>query len=107
LNTEGQREIIKMNNSQLIQLIRKYKVDTPCIVTWRDAVDNGDEFTIKDLELKEVLYDTIGFLIGIKDDYVVVAYNKENDNKTYRGIGYIPCTLVTDIRRLSDGYDGN
>lgn len=94
-----------MNNSQLILLIKRYKTNTPVIVTWRDAVDNNEEFTLRDLELKEVLYDTIGFLIGVKDDYVVLAYNKENDDKTYRGLGYIPCALVTDIRRLSDGYD--
>lgn len=94
-----------MNNSQLILLIKKYKVNTPVIVTWRDAVDNGDEFTLKDLELKEVMYDTIGFILGVKDDYVILAYNKENDDKTYKGLGYIPCSLVTDIRRLSDGYD--
>tara|TARA_R110002051_G_scaffold115718_1_gene188796 strand:+ start:282 stop:404 length:123 start_codon:yes stop_codon:yes gene_type:complete len=38
------------------------------------------------------------------DDYVIIAYNKADD-KTYKGTGMIPCSLITDIRRLSDGYD--
>ena len=40
-----------------------------------------------------------------KDDYVILAYNKEDDNKTYKGTAMILCTLTTDIRRLTDGYD--
>ena len=94
-----------MKQTQLILLIKKYKPDTPVIVTWKDAVDTYDEVTLNKLILKEVLYDTIGFFLTVKDDYVVLAYNKENDNKTYKGTAMIPCSLVTDIRRLTDGYD--
>ena len=95
----------KMKQSQLILLIKTYEADTPVIVTWKDAVDHPDEVTINKLtEIKEVLYDTIGFFLKVMDDYVVLAYNKENDNETYKGVGMIPCSLITDIRRLTDGY---
>jgi hypothetical protein len=94
----------KMKQSQLILLIKKYEPDTPIIITWRDAVDYPDEVTINKLEIKEVFYDTIGFFLKIMDDYVVLAYNKENDKETYKGVGMIPCSLITDIRRLTDGY---
>jgi len=94
-----------MNNSQLILLIKKYELDTPVIVTWRDAVDTHDEVTMNKLILKEVFYDTIGFFLTIKDNYVILAYNKENDKETYKGTAMIPCSLITDIRRLTDGYD--
>ena len=94
-----------MKQTQLILLIKKYKPDTPVIVTWKDAVDTYDEVTLNKLILKEVLYDTIGFFLTVKDDYVVLAYNKENDKETYKGTATIPCSLVTDIRRLTDGYD--
>ena len=94
-----------MKQTQLILLIKKYKPDTPVIVTWKDAVDTYDEVTLNKLILKEVLYDTIGFFLKVKDDYVVLAYNKENDKETYKGTAMIPCSLVTDIRRLTDGYD--
>ena len=94
-----------MKQTQLILLIKKYKTDTPVIVTWKDAVDTYDEVTLNKLILKEVLYDTIGFFLTVKDDYVVLAYNKENDKETYKGTAMIPCSLVTDIRRLTDGYD--
>ena len=93
-----------MKQTQLILLIKKYKPDTPVIVTWKDAVDTYDEVTLNKLILKEVLYDTIGFFLTVKDDYVVLAYNKENDKETYKGTAMIPCSLVTDIRRLTDGY---
>jgi hypothetical protein len=94
-----------MKQSQLILLIKTYEADTPVIVTWKDAVDHPDEVTINKLtEIKEVLYDTIGFFLKVMDDYVVLAYNKENDNETYKGVGMIPCSLITDIRRLTDGY---
>ena len=94
-----------MNNSQLILLIKKYELDTPVIITWKDAVDYSDEVTMDTLEIKEVYYDTIGFFLSFKDEYVILAYNKEYDNKTYKGTAMIPCTLITDIRRLTDGYD--
>ena len=94
-----------MKQTQLILLIKKYKPDTPVIVTWKDAVDTYDEVTLNKLILKEVLYDTIGFFLTVKDDYVVLAYNKENDKETYKGTAMIPCSLITDIRRLTDGYD--
>ena len=93
-----------MKQTQLILLIKKYKPDTPVIVTWKDAVDTYDEVTLNKLILKEVLYDTIGFFLKIKDDYVVLTYNKENDKETYKGTAMIPCSLITDIRRLTDGY---
>mgnify|MGYP005819376759 CR=1 FL=1 len=93
-----------MKQTQLILLIKKYKPDTPVIVTWKDAVDTYDEVTLNKLILKEVLYDTIGFFLTVKDDYVVLAYNKENDKETYKGTAMIPCSLITDIRRLTDGY---
>ena len=92
-----------MKQSQLILLIKTYEPNTPVIVTWRDAVDYSDEVTLKTLEVKEILYDTIGFFLKVIDDYVVIAYNKADD-KTYKGTGMIPCSLITDIRRLSDGY---
>jgi len=96
----------KMKQSSLISLIKKYEPDTPVIVTWKDAVDHPDEVTINKLtEIKEVLYDTIGFFLKVMDDYVVLAYNKENDKETYKGVGMIPCSLITDIRRLTDGYE--
>jgi|TARA_R110000764_G_scaffold41959_1_gene94419 hypothetical protein len=91
--------------TQLFLLIKTFEPDTPVIVTWRDAVDYSDEVTLSTLVIKEVLYDTIGFFLKIMDDYVVLAYNRENDNETYKGVGIIPCSLITDIRRLSDGYD--
>jgi hypothetical protein len=94
-----------MKQPQLILLIKKYELDTPVIVTWKDAVDTHDEVTLNKLILKEVLYDTIGFFLAVKDDYVVLAYNKENDKETYKGTAMIPCSLVTDIRRLTDGYE--
>ena len=94
-----------MKQTQLILLIKKYEKDTPVIITWKDAVDHGDEVTYDKLEIKEVLYDTIGFFLTIKEDYVVLAYNKENDKETYKGTAMIPCSLVTDIRRLTDGYE--
>ena len=94
-----------MKQTQLILLIKKYEKDTPVIITWKDAVDTYDEVTLNKLILKEVLYDTIGFFLTVKDDYVVLAYNKENDKETYKGTAMIPCSLVTDIRRLTDGYD--
>ena len=93
-----------MKQTQLILLIKTYEKDTPVIITWKDAVDYGDEVTYDKLEIKEVLYDTIGFFLKIKDDYVVLAYNKENDKETYKGTAMIPCSLITDIRRLTDGY---
>tara|TARA_R110000803_G_scaffold195782_2_gene259060 strand:+ start:351 stop:635 length:285 start_codon:yes stop_codon:yes gene_type:complete len=92
-----------MKQSQLILLIKTYEPNTPVIITWRDAVDYSDEVTLKTLEVKEILYDTIGFFLKVIDDYVIIAYNKADD-KTYRGTGMIPCSLITDIRRLSDGY---
>ena len=94
-----------MKQTQLVLLIKKYKTDTPVIVTWKDAVDTYDEVTLNKLILKEVLYDTIGFFLTVKDDYVVLAYNMENDIETYKGTAMIPCSLVTDIRRLTDGYE--
>ena len=93
-----------MKQTQLILLIKKYEKDTPVIITWKDAVDNFDEVTYNNYEIKEVLYDTIGFFLKIKDNYIVLAYNKENDKETYKGTAMIPCSLVTDIRRLTDGY---
>jgi len=95
----------QMKLTQLLLLIKKVEKDTPVIITWKDAVDTYDEVTITTLELKEVYYDTIGFFLSFKDDYVILAYNKENDNKTYKGTAMIPCSLITDIRRLTDGYD--
>ena len=92
-----------MKQSQLILLIKTYEPNTPVIITWRDAVDYSDEVTLKTLEVKEIFYDTIGFFLKVIDDYVVIAYNKADD-KTYKGTGMIPCSLITDIRRLSDGY---
>ena len=92
-----------MKQSQLILLIKTYEPNTPVIITWRDAVDYSDEVTLKTLEVKEIFYDTIGFFLKVIDDYVIIAYNKADD-KTYRGTGMIPCSLITDIRRLSDGY---
>ena len=92
-----------MKQSQLILLIKTYEPNTPVIITWRDAVDYSDEVTLSTLEVKEIFYDTIGFFLKVIDDYVVIAYNKADD-KTYKGTGMIPCSLITDIRRLSDGY---
>ena len=93
----------KIKQSQVILLIKTYEPNTPVIITWRDAVDYSDEVTLKTLEVKEIFYDTIGFFLKVIDDYVIIAYNKADD-KTYRGTGMIPCSLITDIRRLSDGY---
>jgi hypothetical protein len=92
-----------MKQSQLILLIKTYEPNTPVIITWRDAVDYSDEVTLSTLEVKEIFYDTIGFFLKVIDDYVIIAYNKADD-KTYKGTGMIPCSLITDIRRLSDGY---
>ena len=92
-----------MKQSQLVLLIKTYEPNTPVIITWRDAVDYSDEVTLKTLEVKEILYDTIGFFLKVIDDYVIIAYNKADD-KTYKGTGMIPCSLITDIRRVSDGY---
>ena len=92
-----------MKQSQLILLIKTYEPNTPVIITWRDAVDYSDEVTLNTLEVKEIFYETIGFFLKVIDDYVIIAYNKADD-KTYRGTGMIPCSLITDIRRLSDGY---
>ena len=99
------RDDNKMKQTELILLIKKYKPDTPVIVTWKDAVDTYDEVTLNKLILKEVIYDTIGFFLTVKDNYIVLAYNKENDKETYKGTAMIPCSLVTDIRRLTDGYE--
>ena len=93
-----------MKQSQLTLLIKTYEPNTPVIITWRDAVDYSDEVTLSTLEVKEIFYDTIGFFLKVIDDYVIIAYNKADD-KTYKGTGMIPCSLITDIRRLSDGYD--
>lgn len=93
-----------MKQSQLTLLIKTYEPNTPVIITWRDAVDYSDEVTLNTLEVKEIFYDTIGFFLKVIDDYVIIAYNKADD-KTYKGTGMIPCSLITDIRRLSDGYD--
>jgi|TARA_B110000263_G_C14892882_1_gene322597 hypothetical protein len=93
-----------MKQSQLTLLIKTYEPNTPVIITWRDAVDYSDEVTLSTLEVKEIFYDTIGFFLKVMDDYVIIAYNKADD-KTYKGTGMIPCSLITDIRRLSDGYD--
>ena len=92
-----------MKQSQLTLLIKTYEPNTPVIITWRDAVDYSDEVTLSTLEVKEIFYDTIGFFLKVMDDYVIIAYNKADD-KTYKGTGMIPCSLITDIRRLSDGY---
>tara|TARA_R100001377_G_C3154947_1_gene97653 strand:+ start:374 stop:658 length:285 start_codon:yes stop_codon:yes gene_type:complete len=92
-----------MKQSQLILLIKTYEPNTPVIITWRDAVDYSDEVTLSTLEVKEIFYETIGFFLKVIDDYVIIAYNKADD-KTYKGTGMIPCSLITDIRRLSDGY---
>ena len=35
-----------MKQTQLILLIKKYKPDTPVIVTWKDAVDTYDEVNV-------------------------------------------------------------
>ena len=94
-----------IKQTQLLLLIKKVEKDTPVIITWKDAVDTYDEVTLNKLILKEVLYDTIGFFLTVKDNYVVLAYNKENDKETYKGTAMIPCSLITDIRRLTDGYD--
>lgn len=93
-----------MKQSQLTLLIKTYEPNTPVIITWKDAVDYSDEVTLSTLEVKEIFYDTIGFFLKVIDDYVIIAYNKADD-KTYKGTGIIPCSLITDIRRLSDGYD--
>ena len=93
-----------MKPTQLTLLIKTYQPNTPVIITWRDAVDYSDEVTLSTLEVKEIFYDTIGFFLKVIDDYVIIAYNKADD-KTYKGTGIIPCSLITDIRRLSDGYD--
>jgi len=90
-----------MTNSELIKALKLYTVGSPCIISWKDAVDDaGAEFTAETLVFTEVIYDTCGFFIGIRNDYVILGYNKENDGKTYRGLGYTPCSLVVDIKKL-------
>ena len=89
----------------LIRLLKKYPRDVPIIITWRDAFDGSDDITyesFKSTKIKEVIYDTVGFNIGVKDNYAVVAYNKENDGKSYKGVGHIPISLIINIRRFSD-----
>ena len=90
----------------LVQSLKKYPRDVPIIITWRDASDDPDDITyesFKSTKIKELIYDTIGFNLGVKDDYAVVAYNKENDGKSYKGVGYIPISLIINVRRFSDG----
>jgi len=89
----------------LIRLLKKCPRDVPIIITWRDASDDSDDITyssFKSTKIKELIYDTIGFNLGVKDDYAVVAYNKENDGKSYKGVGYIPISLIINVRRLAD-----
>ena len=89
----------------LIRLLKKYPRDVPIIITWRDASDDPDDITyesFKSTKIKELIYDTVGFNIGVKDDYAVVAYNKENDGKSYKGVGHIPISLIINVRRFSD-----
>ena len=89
----------------LIRLLKKYPRDVPIIITWRDAFDGSDDITyesFKSTKIKEVIYDTVGFNIGVKDNYAVVAYNKENDGKSYKGVGHIPVSLIINVRRFSD-----
>ena len=89
----------------LIQLLKKYPRDVPIIITWKDASDDPDDITyssFKSTKIKEVIYDTIGFNLGVKEGYAVLAYNKEEDGKSYKGVGYIPISLIINIRRLSD-----
>ena len=95
----------QMKLTPLLLLIKQVEKATPVIITWKDAVDHSDEVTMDTLQVKEVHYDTIGFFLSYKDIYVILAYNKEDDNKTYKGTAMIPCSLITDIRRLTDGYD--
>ncbi len=87
-----------MTNKQLIRDLKKCKPDTPCIITWKDALDSPNETTISTLSIEEITYDTIGFLLGVTKDYIVLAYNREGDGKTYKGLGYIPSSLVIDIK---------
>ena len=89
----------------IIKSLKKYPRDIPIIITWRDAFDGSDDITyesFKSTKIKEVIYDTVGFNIGVKDDYAVVAYNKENDGKSYKGVGHIPISLIINVRRFSD-----
>ena len=89
----------------LIRLLKKYPRDVPIIITWRDAFDGSDDITydsFKSTKIKELIYDTVGFNIGVKDNYAVVAYNKENDGKSYKGVGHIPVSLIINVRRFSD-----
>ena len=100
LTRETPKALIDINGKTLLerQIIALQKNDINDIIVVTGP--NSDKF-----EIKEVLYDTIGFFLKIKDDYVVLAYNKENDKETYKGTAMIPCSLVTDIRRLTDGYE--
>ena len=89
----------------LIRLLKKYPRDVPIIITWRDAFDDSDDITyssLKSTKIKELVYDTIGFNFGVKDGYAILAYNKENDGTSYKGVGYIPISLIINVRRLSD-----
>ena len=89
------------SNSHLIAAISNYKIGSPCIITWRDAVDDSSmEFSADNIEFTEVLYETAGFFVGIKNDYILLAYNKENDGKTYKGLGYTPCPLIVDVKQF-------
>ena len=89
----------------LIRLLKKCPRDVPIIITWRDASDDSDDITyssFKSTKIKEIIYDTIGFNLGVKDGYAVLAYNKEEDGKSYKGVGYIPISLIINVRRLAD-----
>ena len=92
-----------MTHKQIIELIKSFPFDVPLVVTWRDAVDCSEEISRETLgDLKEVIYETIGYYIDFKDDYIVLGYNKEQKTHTYKGYGYIPSSLIITVDRFSN-----
>ena len=79
------------------EVIKEAK-DRLVIVEWVDAYDSSDELDITDIKLVKQVYETSGFFVEIKDDHVIIGYNKEKPFKNvYKGYGAIPVSLVINV----------
>jgi len=85
------------------KVIAACKKGVPIIVTWEDAVDDSCK-EVKDFKITytEVRWHTIGYYLGILNDTLFLGYNQEENDCNYTGVGQIPCSLIKDIRRLSN-----
>ena len=79
------------------EVIKEAK-DRLIIVEWIDAYDSSEELDITDITLVKQVYETSGFFVEIKNDHMIIGYNREVPFKNvYKGYGAIPVALVTNV----------